>query len=62
MVYYSSTARQSALKRISELQKVIATIPGDKLDYTSAQDLNSLLVDLERYIKQEDRTFKSVDK
>ncbi len=62
MVYYSSAARQSALKRISELQKVIATIPGDKLDYTSAQDLNSLLVDLERYIKQEDRKFKSVDK
>ena len=62
MVYYSSAARQSALKRISELQKVIVTIPGDKLDYAIAQELNSLLVDLERYIKEEDRKFKSVDK
>ena len=62
MVYYSSTARQSALRRISEIQKVIATIPGDKLDYTAAQDLNSLLVDLGRYIKQEDRRFKLVSK
>lgn len=55
MVYYSHEARESFLKVIEDLRKKVACIPGQYLDYTSANHLSRCLDDLESFIKQEDK-------
>ena len=57
MVYYSHEARESFLKTIEELRKKVACIPGQYLDYTSANQLSGCLDDLESFIKQEDKEY-----
>ena len=61
MVYYSHEARESFLKVIEDLRKKVACIPGQYLDYTSANQLSRCLDDLESFIKQEDKEYYHAD-
>lgn len=55
MICYNESARQSALENIARLQRVIATIPGNYLSYTDAEELRRYLDDLTMAIKEESR-------
>ena len=45
----------------SDLRKKVACIPGQYLDYTSANQLSGCLDDLESFIKQEDKEYYHAD-
>ena len=55
MLYYSESARQSALENIAKLRKVIATIPEKYLNYLEAEELGGYLDTLTIAIKKESR-------
>ena len=53
MMFYSSAARKSAIESIHDLNKKIATIPGNYLNYNDARRLHNLLEVLENEIERE---------
>lgn len=53
MLYYSKEARKNAIENIDHLIKVIAEIPGDKLNYIEAGQIINHLCDLKRVIANE---------
>ena len=57
MMFYSSAARKSAIESIHDLNKKIATIPGNYLDYNDARKLHNLLGIFENEINKEQKKF-----
>ena len=56
MMYYSSSARESAIKNILELNKKIANIPGKYLDFQSACSIGKYLNMLIDQIEKEEKS------
>lgn len=54
-MYYSSSARESAINDILELNKKIASIPGKYLDFQSACSIGKYLNMLIDQIKKEEK-------
>ena len=55
MMYYSSSARESAIKNILELNKKIASIPGEYFDFQSACSIGKYLNMLIDQIEKEEK-------
>ena len=53
MMYYSTEARRSALKAISESIKKVSEIPGDVLSYSDASQIIHYLMVLEDEVQKE---------
>ena len=57
MMFYSSDARKSAIESIHDLNKKIATIPGNYFGYDDAERLRILLAIFENEINKEQKNF-----
>lgn len=55
MMYYSKKARMDAIDSIQNCMRKISEIPGNVLDYTTAQDINKFLSQLIDEIEKEQR-------
>ena len=53
MIYYSDKARETAKENISNLVKLVASIPGNVLSYNEASDINYYLLVLKNEIERE---------
>lgn len=62
MLYYSHEARDSAMKRITELCVKIGTIRGDELNYTDARAVTGFLQMLKAEIEQEDKRMAGIER
>lgn len=53
MIYYSDKARETAKENISNLVKLVASIPGNIISYNEASDINYYLLVLKNEIERE---------
>lgn len=58
MMYYTTEARKSAVKRIDDLMSKIASVSGDQLSYTDSTDAIRYLGMLKDEIEKEDKKNK----